>query len=208
MADRQLAQHQAAIPAKCVTCESLQQGPIVCEACHAILAHVQSADYFELFGLPRSYRLAEDDLDRRYRAISRNIHPDRFVAAGAEMQVFALRTTAVINRAYEVLRDPVQRAEYLLESAGGPSAAEDKRVPDGLLARVMMLREEIEAARAGGDEGALQEIREALLAEQSRTDQEIRSLCEKLESGSVEAKEQLRLRLNAMKYYNNLLAQS
>lgn len=200
------ATHPAAPPAKCLTCEVLRQGPLACAACEQILAHVQSADYFEVFGLPRSHRIDEADLARRYREISRNIHPDRFAAAGPDMQSFALRTSAAVNRAHEVLRDPFRRAEYLLESAGGSSAATDKRVPDGLLAEVMMLREELEDARASGDAAAISAIAEGLRTQRAALAAKIAALCDELVAGRDGVAPALRLELNAMKYLSNLMA--
>jgi len=196
----------SAVPTKCVDCQALQQVPFACEDCHQLLAQVQGADYFELFGVPRTYDLDVEELEEKYLTISRNIHPDKFVMAGEEMQAFALRGTAAVNNAYDVLRDPIHRAEYMLESAGGHSATEDKRVPQDLLADVMALREEIEEAKAGDDPRAVEAIRDRITKRKQAMERTIAGLCRALVGGGTEMKKELRLQLNAMKYINNLLA--
>lgn len=196
-----------AVPTKCNTCEALAQTPMVCQDCHQLLAHVQGANYFELFGLPRSYEIDARELARKYLAISKNIHPDRFASGDPQMQSFALRASAAVNRAYEVLGDPRHRAEYLLESAGGQSAVQDKRVPADLLGRVMMLREEMEDAKAGGDRAALERIRGGVSRDREGTLAIIGKLCADLPGGRSETRDELRRQLNALKYLDNLLAQ-
>lgn len=196
-----------AVPTKCTTCEALAQTPLACLDCRQLLAHVQGANYFELFGLPLTYEIDLRELGRKYLAISKNIHPDRFATGDPQMQAFALRASAAVNRAYEVLSDPRHRAEYLLESAGGPSAAQDKRVPADLLSRVMMLREEIEDAKAGGDLATLDGIRAGVTKDRNETETRIARLCEVLPKSSPDARDELRQQLNAMKYFDNLLAQ-
>ena len=41
-----------------------------------------NADHFSFFGLQRSYRLDPLALDKRYREIQSEVHPDRFTQAG------------------------------------------------------------------------------------------------------------------------------
>jgi molecular chaperone HscB len=207
-----------ATPMRCTTCEALAQAPLACTDCHALLAHVQGADYFELFGLPRHYDIDGATLSQKYLAISRNIHPDRFATAGAEMQSFALRASAAVNRAFEVISHPHRRAEYLLETSGGKSSAQDKRVPQDLLSNVMMLREEIEGAKAAGDADTLARMRSQIEQDRRATQERIAALCAKLSADRSqgytgetpvpqEMKDQLRMQLNAVKYLDNLLGQ-
>lgn len=198
----------ATVPARCTTCQVLEQAPLACTDCHDLLAHVQGADYFELFGLPRRFELDEKELARKYLAISRNIHPDRFAGAGDEMQSFALRASAAINRAHEVLSSPHLRAEYLLETAGGKSAAQDKSVPSDLLAQVMEMREEIEEAKSNNENERLAGIRRTIEDRLSGTQSRIAALCVHLsDDGARSEKNELRQQLNAVKYLENLLAQ-
>jgi molecular chaperone HscB len=203
--ERQADPAATAFPTKCASCEALLQVPSSCEDCHQLLAHVQGADYFEVFGQPRRYELDLAALEEKYLAISRNIHPDKYAVAGPEMQAFALRASAAVNQAYDVLRDPIHRAEYLLESAGGPSATQNKQVPPDMLGHVMTLREEIEQAKAEGDEAALEAIRERLLAQRRGIERRIAALCRDLDAAGEATKNELRVQLNAMKYVANLL---
>ena len=196
-----------AVPTTCTTFESLSQTPFVCQDGRQLLAQVQGENYFGLFGLPQTYAIDPQELGRRYLAISRNIHPDKFVTADAPMQAFALRASSAVNRAYAVLNDPRHRAEYLLETADGPSAAQDKRVPADFLSRVMMLREEINDAKAGDDLATLDRLRSSLVQERGERETRIGRLCAALPGGSPDTRDELRQHLNATKYLDNLLAQ-
>ena len=118
-----------------------------------------------------------------------------------------LRMAATINRAYETLTDPVLRAEYLLESSGGKSAADDKRVPPELLGQVMLMREEIEEAKAGGDAESLARFRGQVSQQKEAALQRLADLSRRLDEGGDALRDDLRLQLNSMKYFNNLLAQ-
>jgi len=207
MATTNIPVRDAALPLKCAQCEALQQAPLACVDCHDLLAHVQGADYFELFGLPRSYAIDPAGLNRAYVAITRNIHPDRFARDGAQMQSFALRASAAVNKAHEVLSDPIRRAEYLLETAGGKSASQDKRVPQAFLAETMMLRESIEDAKAEGESQLLATLRSRVSVAKEATERKIAGLCDHLSDGGDAVKEELRQTLNTYKYHANLAAQ-
>lgn len=185
----------------------LAQTPLACSDCHTLLEHVAGADYFELFGLKRHYDLDPAALQKTYLAITRNVHPDAFATADATTQSLMLRMAATINRAFETLKDPVLRAEYLLETSGGKSAADDKRVPPELLGQVMMMREEIEEAKAGGDSQTLTRLRQQVSHQKDAALERLADLSRRLDDGGEALRDDLRLQLNSMKYFNNLLAQ-
>lgn len=185
----------------------LMQAPLACADCRSLHDRVQGADYFELFGLPRRFAVDAEALQSRYLAISRNIHPDGFATAEPEMQSLVLRLSAAVNKAYDTLRDPIQRANYLLETSGGKSAADDKRVPPDLLAHVMMLREQIEEAKAEGRAAELASIKQSVQQRRSGALEEITATAGRLDAGAEGTRDALRLQLNAMKYWDNLMAQ-
>jgi len=179
--------------------------PVFCESCSTLYPVDTSEDHFRLFGLPRRYRLDPDDLHRRFLSISRNIHPDFFGGQPAEMRNLSLRLSAQVNEAYRTLRDPLLRAEYMLESAGGKSSAADKSVPDNLLADVMLLREEIEDAGARGDGQALAALRRRIESRRQEIEAKVAALCEQLDEPSDQVRADLRRQLNAWRYLDNLL---
>ena len=145
-----------------------------------------------------------DALTRAYRGLARRIHPDRFIDSPHKSET-ATRVSARLNQAYQVLRDPVRRADSLLNLYGGPSAAELREVPGPLLAEVMEMREQIAEANSAGDSSRLQALRHAIAARRESALAEIETLCGKLEDATEAARRDLRKLLNSMKYFDNLL---
>ncbi|MBW5407088.1 co-chaperone HscB [Morganella morganii] len=71
-------------------------------------------NYFSLFSLPVRYDLDTQVLAGRYQDLQRQYHPDRFAAGDAKEQAQALTMAATINEAYQSLKHPLKRAEYML----------------------------------------------------------------------------------------------
>lgn len=107
-------------------------------------------DAFHRLGLPRRFALDAGELERAYLAHSRAVHPDYHLAGASADLSASLELSAAVNEAYNTLRDPFARAEHLLLLEGGPTASEHKQMPSAFLAEMLMLREELEAARGAG----------------------------------------------------------
>lgn len=118
-------------------------------------------DYFEFFSLPPNLALDAEDLQKRFYALSRQLHPDRFTRKPAAEQQHSLDASSILNDGLRVLRDPVLRAEYVL-SANGLDMAEQrsKNVPAELLEEVFELNMALEELRSG-DTGAKPSIEKA-----------------------------------------------
>ena len=110
------------------------------------------SDYFEVFGLPRKLQIDLDGLQRSFYELSRRHHPDFHQGAGAEEQARALEDSALVNRAYRALRDPVARVEYLIALEEGREVREETtaktKVPRDLLAEMLEVQEMLEEARS------------------------------------------------------------
>ena len=105
-------------------------------------------------------------LERGYRGIQAQIHPDRFAASGDAERRASMQWTTRVNEAYRTLRDPVQRAKYLLELNGVDVAFEtNTAMPPDFLMRQMELREALEAAGDARDADALDALRASLRAD-------------------------------------------
>ena len=109
-------------------------------------------DYFEVFGLPRKLQVDLDALQRSFYELSRRHHPDFHQGAGAEAQDRALEASALVNRAYRALRDPVARVEYLIALEEGREVREETtakaKVPMDLLAEMLEVQEALEEAKS------------------------------------------------------------
>jgi molecular chaperone HscB len=115
-----------------------------------------SRNHFELFGLPERFRVDTASLERAYRALQSEVHPDRFARAGESQQRLALQSSARVNEAYEALRDPVARAQYLLSLHGVEAFAEtDTALPFEFLDRQLERREAADEARSSRDTARL-----------------------------------------------------
>ena len=68
-------------------------------------------NHFELFGLPLRFRIDAPALQRAYRDLQRDVHPDRYAGGSDHEKRLALQASARVNEAYRTLKDPVARAE-------------------------------------------------------------------------------------------------
>ena len=104
-------------------------------------------DDFRLFGLPQRFALDLDDLDRRWKALQRQVHPDRFAAQGAAAQRVAMQWSVRVNEAYNRLRQPLKRAAYCCELRGAAIEAESNTtMPAAFMLQQMEWREALDEA--------------------------------------------------------------
>jgi molecular chaperone HscB len=128
-----------------------------CPQCERILALTRHGDYFSFFGLPRKLVIDLADLDVRFRRLSRQFHPDYFYTASGQERVASLERASYLNDAYRVLRQPLDRAEYLLKLEGMPSVGlhqDARELPAGVLEEMFALNEELDEIRAAREAGA------------------------------------------------------
>jgi molecular chaperone HscB len=134
------------------------------------------SNYYDFFGLEHRLNLDLKDLEKRFYALSRQYHPDRFTLKSRDEQQYALDATSILNDAYRTLRDPLARAEYLLKENGFDIGEQGtKNVPPELLEEVFELNMALEELR-GGDESArpaLEEARDRFVAMREEIDREL-----------------------------------
>jgi molecular chaperone HscB len=119
-------------------------------------------DPFALFDLEPRFSLDTEELERRFFAHSRELHPDRFAGAPAAQRVAALARSRALNDAYQVLRKPVPRAEVLLRHHGG-AIGDNERLDPAFLQEILELREELAEARQAGDLTAVDRLQAAMV---------------------------------------------
>lgn len=102
-------------------------------------------NYFELFGLPSQFILDGSLLSSQFRELQKRFHPDNFASASERDRLLAVQKASQINDAYQILKNPISRAEYMLSENGVDIRAEQQTMQDPMfLMEQMELREELE----------------------------------------------------------------
>ena len=163
-------------------------------------------NYYDFFEIPHHLSLDLKDLEQRFYALSRKWHPDRFARARAQELEEALNASAILNDGYRVLRDPIQRANYLLKENGFDiGEQQSKEVPQELLEEVF----ELNMALDESDAPAIAEAKAKFEKMQESVDQELAvKFREYDESRKREALSAIRALLNRRKYITNLVGRA
>jgi molecular chaperone HscB len=120
-----------------------------------------SSNFFELLGLPARFDLDPSLIERAFFDRSKELHPDRFASAPAAERVAALSRSRALNDAYQTLKKPVGRAEYLLERAG-VTIGDNERLDPIQIMEVMEAREELAEARRAKNTAKLEQLQAAM----------------------------------------------
>jgi len=193
-----------------------------CPQCTKILSLGRHGDYFAFLGVPRKLQLDPGDLERRFRELSRQFHPDYFYNATPAERRASLERSSYLNDAYRTVRQPIARVEYLLQLEGlAPRSPEEagKQVPPALLEEVFALNEELDEireARAGGApadawRARLERARQPIEAKRVQHEAQLQELAARWDAGAADGDrrailEALRDRFLERNYIANLLA--
>jgi len=181
-----------------------------CVKCKALQAPLP--DYFDFFEIPRRLTLDAKDLEKRFYALSRQLHPDLYSRKSAREREYSLEATAILNDAYRTLRDPISRALYVLRLEGFEISEQGtKDVPPELLEEVFELNMALEELRAG-DESVAPQLVEARQQFEEMRDEVDRRLGDEFAAWDTGHKSDVlaavRALLNRRKYITNLIAQA
>jgi molecular chaperone HscB len=182
----------------CWSCGHTVEQIHFCDSCHSLQA--PTTEYYDFFGLPHRLELDLEELERRYYALSRRLHPDVYFRRSAQEQQFSLDATAILNDAYRTLKDPVARAEYLLGQNGiGRGSG---RLPAELLEEMFDWNMAMEDA----DQTHLDEVRARFAAMLEEATGELAARFHEYDvTGSREALQSVRALLDRRRYIERLL---
>lgn len=86
---------------------------------------------FALFDLPVQFQLDNVLLSERYLALQKQLHPDNVANGSAAEQLSAVQKSADVNAALQTLKDPILRAEAIIEiQTGTAKNLEEKSMRD------------------------------------------------------------------------------
>ena len=137
--------------AKCGTPNHMAS--LQCKQCNTLQPLPTTIDYYDVLGMPfdtvpaNGWRIDMLELKNLWRKTMAISHPDRLVHKVHDEQEIGSQQSAIVNKAYETLSSPLQRALYLLQRSGVESIEEGMAVEDpSLLMEVMELQEALQDA--------------------------------------------------------------
>ena len=126
------------------------------------------SQHFTLFQLEPAFDIDTAALEQTYRRLAARFHPDRHAAASVFEQKQAMMMASAVNEAYRILKNPIDRAAYLLEQHNiHADAPEHTSFPPEFLMQQMEWRETLEEARAQNNQAALRALEADIQAEQN-----------------------------------------
>lgn len=106
---------------------------------------ILASNFFELFDLPVSYDIDVGQMQQAYMALQKQAHPDRFASASDQEKRLSMQQTSWINEAQATLKDPVQRAAYMLKLRGQDINLHNETTMDAaFLMQQLQMRERLE----------------------------------------------------------------
>ncbi len=171
----------------CWHCQSEVSGEYFCERCVKVQPVSKEADYFTCLGFPRRLTIDPQKLEAKFYELSRAFHPDFYQNKSETEQAISLGNAATLNTAYRTLRDPIQRAEYLLAIEAGAVKEIRTSPPADLFEEILELQETLEEYRASDQSSeAGQQLHSKLQAEQHTLEKRKQEMERQLERLFVE----------------------
>ncbi|KAL4521084.1 hypothetical protein Ndes2437A_g05027 [Nannochloris sp. 'desiccata'] len=151
-----------------------------CPQCGKIQPLSQDSDYFALLQYPApTFIISPKDLESRYKNLQVKLHPDRFAVMSPEEQEHSADQAAAVNQAYDVLRQPLRRAQYILTLAGLGACETSTSTDPELLEAAMEAREEVDAAETH------EELKKILKKVEAQEWEKIEELAEAFSKGDL-----------------------
>ncbi|KAJ8630927.1 hypothetical protein MRB53_024250 [Persea americana] len=142
---------------RCWNCSAAAESTpfLSCGACRSVQSVDRSVDYFQIFGLEKTYDIQTENLESKYKDWQKKLHPDLVHSKSEKEKAYAAEQSARVIDAYRTLRKPLLRAMYLMQLEGEPVDEEQTVSDPELLAEIMEVREAVEEAY---DSQALKQI--------------------------------------------------
>ncbi|XP_056159059.1 iron-sulfur cluster co-chaperone protein HscB homolog isoform X2 [Syzygium oleosum] len=128
---------------------------LVCESCRSVQPVDESVDYFRIFELEKKYEMDVTNLEGKYKAWQKKLHPDLVHSKSEQEKEYAAGQSARVIDAYRTLSKPLTRAIYVLKLEGVNVDEEETVSEPELLTEILEIREAVDEA---ADSQALKQI--------------------------------------------------
>jgi len=143
------AMKNSSLQESCWACKDMiEMNAFLCPKCHKIQP-LREMNEFQRLSLDSCFELDLVHLEKQYFQLQRKLHPDNFVGASALEKDFSKSHSAAVNHSYIILKNPLKRAEHLLQIQGVALSDKSTGVEDpNLLMEVMEMREAIDEVKS------------------------------------------------------------
>ncbi|MFA9487876.1 MULTISPECIES: Fe-S protein assembly co-chaperone HscB [unclassified Mannheimia] len=130
---------------------------------------------FTLFDLPVQFQVDNAQLSEHYLALQKQLHPDNFAHKSSAEQLEAVQKSADVNDALNILKDPILRAEAIIEiHTGEAKNLEEKSMRDvDFLMQQLEWHEKLETIEHRKDETELTAFLKQIKTEQKAVIQQL-----------------------------------
>ncbi len=127
----------------CWSCENvIPPNCFLCQKCNKIQPPKQ-IDEFKLMGIPETFDLDLDELEKTYLKLQQLFHPDKYSQLSDQEIKYSTLLSSMINEAYQKLNSSISRATILLKLNGFNRHSEDKSFNDpDVLEEIMDIQNE------------------------------------------------------------------
>ncbi|XP_014230543.1 iron-sulfur cluster co-chaperone protein HscB, mitochondrial [Trichogramma pretiosum] len=139
-------------PPKCWQCDFPHKSELFCSKCKALQKLPQEMNYFDIIGVEKSFDIDVNTVKQKYKKLQGLLHPDKYGQKSEAEKQISENLSALINKAYSTLLDPMTRGFYMLKLQGITLSDETNSSDPEFLMEVMEKNEEIEEASKDKDE--------------------------------------------------------
>lgn len=183
---------------RCDECSAEMAFPLFCDQCGTDYPERRGMSAFGLLGLPRSFDVAQDELDRRELLLAQRLHPDRWQGKGDRLHKRALMAQSAVNTALGKVMDPFVRSETLLDL--GEVEVPNAKLPTPFLVEQLELQEEIED---GVDRARKRELKKQVRGQLSELRAKLATAWIAVEAGNDDALTTVRDVVDRSRYWRN-----
>ncbi|KAJ3301235.1 hypothetical protein HDV03_001174 [Kappamyces sp. JEL0829] len=139
--------------------------------------------------LTKSFTIDGSVLKKRFREWQSKWHPDLFGSKSPIEQQMSAEMSMMANKAYQILRDPLSRAHYLLELSN-KAIPDNFALPPSFLMQVMDIQERVD------DASIPKELEALVLENQQRIDATVSAIAAAFEADDLKAAQLETVKLN------------
>jgi len=148
------------MPNPCWSCQKDPGQGHFCQSCQKIQP-LSGNDYFVFMDFPRKIGIDRTLLEKTYYELSRKFHPDFFQGKSDKEKLYSLEQSAFLNKAYNASKDPIARAEYLLDLEIPGDPKERTKIDTALVSEIFEIQEKVEEENATRDPALRAELQHA-----------------------------------------------